>query len=76
MSALKIRCDYHHLRKLGHWDNASRWYPRAEIQYYFRGIRAPSYRFPKSFERAALTLKFAAWLVENHPEIAREIGLI
>jgi hypothetical protein len=61
------------LYKVGYYDRAGRWYPIPDIAEYFKRIREPSYRWPHSYERAAMTRKFAWWLVENHPEIADTI---
>jgi hypothetical protein len=61
------------LYKVGYYDRVGRWYPIPEIAHYFVGIREPSYRWPHSYERAAMTHKFAGWLVETHPEIANRI---
>jgi len=63
------------LYRLGKTDNAKRWMPCAEIADYFRAYRAPSRAWPWSYAKAAMTLKFARWLRDNHPELARAHGL-
>jgi hypothetical protein len=58
------------LFELGVMDNARRWFPDSLISEYFRTIRYPSRAWPNSYAKAALTVKFAKWLIENRPEIA------
>ena len=63
------------IRAIGRTDNASRWYPCADVAEYFETIRAPSRAWPHSYAKAAQTLKFARWLCVNRPEIAQRLGL-
>ena len=63
------------LRALGKTDNGNRWYPIAEISAYFDHIRAPSRAWPNSYAKAAMTAKFAAWLLATRPELAAKLGL-
>lgn len=64
------------LRRLGKQDNAGRWYPCDAIDDYFVGYRHPSRAWPYSYAHAAMTQKFARWLIANRPALAREHGLI
>lgn len=59
------------LRALGRTDNAGRWYPCDDIAEYFSAIRNPSRAWPHSYARAAMTKKFATWLANHKPEIAK-----
>lgn len=58
-----------HLKELGEFDKASRWYPNKEIAKYFMDIRSPSRAWPFSYYKAALTKKFVKWLKNNRPEL-------
>lgn len=58
------------LRALGTTDKANRWMPREEIAEYFGSIRSPSRAWPHSYARAAMTQKFARWIVANRPDLA------
>lgn len=60
-------------------DNGGRWEansgtPAAE---YIdeNGYRTPSRKWPHSHSKPLLTKKFAKWLVNNHPETAKQYGL-
>ena len=72
---MKTKLDWADVYRLGKTDGAKRWYPAPAIESYFRSIREPSRAWPWSYAKAALTLKFAAWLRTNHPDIARAHGL-
>jgi len=61
------------VRRIGTFDNASRWYPDAEIAEYFKSIRSPSRAWPYSYYKAALTGKFYRWLESNKPEILQKL---
>lgn len=55
--------------------SAKHWTPRLDVAAYFNGYRAPSNAWPNSYANAARTMKFAAWLRDNTPGIARQVGL-
>jgi len=73
---MKKKLDWQDIYKLGKTDNAKRWIPAPKIAPYFISIRAPSRAWPWSYAKAALTLKFAKWLCDTHPELARAHGLL
>ena len=52
-----------------------KWYPVEEVAEYFSGIRAPSHAWPHSYAKAAMTAKFAKWLLANKPELANSLGV-
>lgn len=72
---MKQRLDWSDLHKLGTYKKGGKWYPDERIAEYFRFLRAPSRAYPHSYSKAAQTLKFARWLVEHRPEIARDSRL-
>jgi len=72
---MKKKLEWADIYRLGKTDNARRWYPMPEIAEYFRSIREPSRAWPWSYAKAALTIKFARWLRDTHPDIARNHGL-
>jgi hypothetical protein len=72
---MKRHLEWSDIRQLGRSDNAGRWYPRQDIAEYFGSIRSPSRAWPWSYAKAAQTLKFARWLRERHPDVARSVGL-
>lgn len=63
------------IRQIGKTDNARRWYPCEDVAEYFSHIRSPSRAWPFSYAKAAQTQKFARWLIENRPDIARSLNL-
>jgi hypothetical protein len=73
---MKTKLEWADIYRLGKTDNARRWTPAPEIADYFRSIRAPSRAWPWSYAKAALTIKFARWLRDTHPELARAHGLL
>ena len=68
--------DWHLIRRIGKTDKANRWYPCEAVADYFGSIRSPSRSYPNSYARAAQTQKFAKWLVEHRPEVAKRVGLV
>ena len=70
-----ITLGWNSIRSIGKSDSANRWYPDADVAEYFSRIRSPSRAWPHSYAKAAQTKKFAAWLIENRPEIAARLGL-
>jgi hypothetical protein len=68
-----MQLNWQTIRLIGRTDGAGRWYPRPEIAEYFATIRAPSRAWPHSYAKAAQTQRFARWLAENRPEIARTL---
>lgn len=68
----KPHLEWTDLWTLGTSDNAKRWYPRTEIERYFRSYRSPSRAWPWSYAKAALTAKFLLWLKENEPDLVPE----
>jgi len=73
---MTIRLHWSDLHKLGTYKKGGKWYPDERIAEYFRLLRAPSRAYPHSYSKAALTFKFARWLVEHRPEIARAFRLV
>lgn len=71
----KKSLDWKDLRQLGKTDNGNRWYPYDDIAEYFSGIRSPSRAWPHSYAKAAMTQKFAKWLIANHQDLAARHGL-
>jgi hypothetical protein len=70
------KLDWKQIYKIGSSDKQNRWYPDAEIAEYFCLLRAPSGAWPHSYAKAAQTVKFAKWLIENHPTIAQKVGIL
>ena len=70
------KLDWQSIRLIGKSDNANRWYPCDDIAEYFSAIRSPSRAWPYSYAKAAQTAKFAKWLMENRPVIAKQLGVI
>jgi len=73
---MKKSLTWNDIYKLGKTDNANRWFPHSDYASYFANIRTPSRSWPHSYARAALTNKFARWLINNHPAQAAKLGLI
>lgn len=67
--------DWTSIRKIGKTDKANRWYPCEQVEEYFSSIRSPSRAWPHSYAKAAQTQKFARWLKENQPTVAKQVGL-
>jgi hypothetical protein len=63
------------IRAIGASDNANRWHPSADVAEYFRPLRSPSRAWPHSYAKAAQTAKFAKWLIENRPELAKQLEI-
>lgn len=63
------------IRAIGKADNANRWYPSADVAPYFVSIRSPSRAWPHSYAKAAMTKKFATWLLANRPAVAARLGV-
>ena len=70
------KLDWNSIRKIGASDNANRWYPSPEIAEYFYSLRAPSRAWPHSYAKSAQTLKFAKWLAEKNPVLAKQLGVL
>lgn len=65
------------LRVFGRHDRANRWRatdPRVEP--YFVFLRAPSRAWPHSHSKGAQTKKFANWLCENVPDLAKQLKIM
>lgn len=71
----KTKLGWQDLKFLGEYDKANRWYPNNDIKHYFDSIRSPSRRWPHSYAKAAMTLKFAKFLKSQHPKTAAARGL-
>jgi len=54
--------------RFGSWSNGI-WLPAKEYEEYFKHIRYPSRRWPYSYFKAAMTLKFVKWLKVHRPYI-------
>jgi hypothetical protein len=67
--------DWNSIRKIGKQDSANRWYPSPEVAEYFSALRAPSRAWPHSYAKGAQTLKFAKWLAEKKPALAKQLGV-
>jgi hypothetical protein len=58
-------------------DSAGRWYPTHEItEKYCTGYRSPSRAWPHSYAKAVLTTKFAKWAATEHPDFAKQMGIL
>lgn len=75
----KLVLEWPDLFEMMHRDNAGRWYPDegsvAEQYLGLHGYRSPSRAYPHSYSKPLLTRKFAKWLTEHHPAIARKYKL-
>ena len=70
------KLDWQSIRLIGKSDKQNRWYPINEVAEYFYPLRRPSGAWPHSYAKAAQTAKFAKWLIENRPVIAKQLGVI
>ena len=68
------KIDYGTAVQYGEWDKAGRWYPdnKFKIPGSFE-VRTPSRRFPTSYFKHFLTLKYARMLARNKPDLYLEI---
>ncbi len=72
----KSNLDWRDINKIGKSRGGKKWFPHGQFEHYFAGYRAPSRKWPYSYLRAALTKKFARWLIQNDPTTAVSCGLI
>lgn len=72
----KKTLDWSDLRHFGRQDNAGRWWPKAQFSTYFSHLRRPSRQWPNSYSKSALTQKFARWVVDEFPDLAKVCGLV
>jgi hypothetical protein len=70
------KLDWNSIRKIGREDNARRWYPYPEVAEYFASLRSPSRAWPHSYAKGAQTIKFAKWLAEKKPALAKQLGVL
>ena len=63
------------LMVIGKYGKHKAWHPDDRVQEYFSDIRTPSRTWPHSYARAAQTYKFAYWLLDNRPDIAKHFKL-
>ena len=54
--------------RFGKWSSGI-WLPAKEYEEYFQHIRYPSRRWPYSYFKAAMTLKFVKWLRVHRPYV-------
>lgn len=58
-------------------DSGGRWYAKHLVAVeYCSGYRSPSRVWPQSHAKPLLTRKFAKWCAENHPNVAKEWGIL
>jgi len=69
------KLDWQLIRLIGKSDNANRWYPNPDIAEYFASLRSPSRAWPYSYAKGAQTIKFAKWLAEKKPALAKQLGV-